>query len=192
MKLGQAAFAGLTGAAVSSLLFGIGRAFGLPLDVEQLVGALITGAPGIASWTLGLAALMVAGSVVALGYAIAFQRASCGVDVRLGMALGCVQATLAGVAVGLVPLLAPGVAERLDAPGIFVSSGVSAGAGAIAVVLFAAGQLAFAAVVTAIYRSVAQPAPSAVRAPDLVLVQGRRGDASRDATRIDRRLDRAA
>ena len=116
MKIGSAILGGIWGATVLSLLGVLLRGFGLPMKLELLMGSMFTHSTSPGTWLLGFVIHLAVGAVLALVYAAVFEsigRASAG----LGAACGLVHASIAGLALALVPPLHPLVPEVIPSPG---------------------------------------------------------------------------
>jgi hypothetical protein len=95
------------------------RSSGLPVQLELLLGSMITGRAGLGSWILGFAMHIGAGAAFALVYAAAFEAEGHASAAR-GARYGLLHALVSGLALTLMPSLHPLVPEVLRAPGPFM------------------------------------------------------------------------
>jgi hypothetical protein len=146
MKRGHAFVAGIVGGVVVSALTAAARALGVPVNFELFLGTLLGHPPSLATWLAGLAAHLLLAGLVGLVYGWGFETLSGRADWRVGLAFGVVHAVVVGLALWLLPAVHPLVAERIPAPGAFLSR-----FGGLGVLVEVAVHLAYGAVVGALY-----------------------------------------
>ena len=153
MEPGKAFLSGVAGAAAMSVLMVLGRALGVELSLEMLLGTMLGLAPSLGAFAVGLLMHLAIGGLFALGYALLFERVAFQASARRGARYGLVHAVIAGLAMGLVPLVHPGVPIPMGSPGPFLTR---LGLGGVAM-LFAT-HLLFGAVVGGLYARLHSPA----------------------------------
>ena len=118
MNRSRAFFAGVIAASVMSAVMWIGRAMGMPVNLEMMLGSWLTLGIGPITWTIGLAMHLIIGGLFGFVYGAILERtrASSG----MGMTLGVAHAVIAGFALGMVPALHPLVGEVIAAPGPYM------------------------------------------------------------------------
>jgi len=135
---------GVTASLVITLVMVLVRSAHLSrLDLEMMLGALLTGSVGPMTWAIGCCLQLLAGGVLALGYAWMFEVVGAA-GWRRGMLLSTCHALISGAALALVPALHPEGAAfpRLRAPGF-----MAAAYGPVAVTWFLAVHALFGLIV---------------------------------------------
>jgi hypothetical protein len=157
MKPVTAFVAGIFGAAVMTILREIGRAMReMEVSMEILLGTMLGLQPGVAAWIFGFAMHLVAGGVFALIYAFGFEALKRG-GVLTGVVFGAVHAVLAGLILGVMPMLHPQMPGAVDPPGIFLAH-----YGWMGVAGFVVPHFIFGAVVGGMYGRAAAETPPPV------------------------------
>lgn len=146
MKHGHAFVAGVIGGVVVSAITALARALGVPVNFELLLGTILGHPPSLATWLAGLAAHLLFAGLVGLIYGWGFETLSGRADWRVGLAFGGVHAIVAGVLLWVLPVIHPLMAERIPAPGPFLSR-----FGGLGVLVELAVHLVYGAVVGALY-----------------------------------------
>lgn len=145
---GSKAFAaGVIGAAVMTILMGLARAAGVPVNLEMMLGSMLTGGIGIATWVLGFAMHLVAGGIIAILYAMVFHaigRASGGI----GLTIAAVHTVISGIGLIFIPAMHPMIPGLMSAPGAFMAN-----LGIVGIFAFAALHLIYGALVGGMYAS---------------------------------------
>jgi len=151
--------AGVLGAVVMTLLREIGRAtLGMEVSMEILLGTMLglQPDPGVAAWIFGFAMHLVAGGVFGLIYAFGFEALKRG-SAWTGVAFGAMHAVLAGLILGIMPMMHPQMPGAVDPPGIFLAN-----YGWMGVAGFVVPHLIFGAVVGGMYGRAAAETPPPV------------------------------
>jgi len=121
MNTGRAFLAGVVGALAMSVMMALARAMGMPANLEMLLGTMLGLEPGPTAWMLGLMMHLVAGGVFALFYAWGFENLQTA-GAGIGSLFGLGHALVAGVFMGMMPMIHPMVPEVLPAPGPFMAN----------------------------------------------------------------------
>lgn len=163
--------AGLLGAAAMTVLMLILRSLGwTPINLEMMLGSMVTSTIGLAAWMLGLYMHLVAGAVFGVLYAEIMEHLG-RAGWAVGLGIGGLHALLAGLILPLLGAIHPLVQTGTLAPPGLLGSGMGAGGG----ILFILLHLMFGAIVGAFYvalsaapeeRSPGEPAP---RRPSTVI-----------------------
>jgi len=146
--------AGFLGAAAMTVLMIAMRALGVTsMNLEAMLGSMVTAIPDFGSWGLGFLIHLIAGGVFGIVYG--FLMESLGrTGWLVGVGIAAVHAVLLGLALPWLGAMHPLVRTgQMPAPGLFAS--VLGGAG---VVLFIALHLLFGAIVGRYYVALS-PAP---------------------------------
>lgn len=147
MDTSNAFLAGVVAGLAMSVIMALGRALGVPIDVEMMLGTLIGLAPGtIGTWIVGLVMHLVISGLIALIYAWGFENVTHRADWGTGALFSIVHIIIGGLAMGLMPFIHPMIPEIMAAPGVFA---VNLGTGAV--LLFLVGHLVYGAFVGGIY-----------------------------------------
>lgn len=153
MKAGKAFGAGVLGGLVMTGGFGGAvRAFGLPLNLEHVLGTLWL-PRGLLAWFVGLAMHLVISGLIALLYAWGFERVTHRAGAGVGALFAVVHLVIGGIALAALPAIHPLIPGSMPAPGAFMS-----GLGFPGVLLFVIEHLVYGAIVGAIYGDVRAPA----------------------------------
>ena len=151
MRVGRAVAAGVLGGAIMSLLLWSARdGFEIPVSLALILGTMLGLEPYAWSTALaGLAMHLSLSALIALIYAWGFERVAHGADIRVGGIFGLIHAVIAGIALGLLPMVHPMIPERLAPLGAFMAN-----LGGVGVAAFFLLHLLFGFIVGAIYAPV--------------------------------------
>jgi hypothetical protein len=152
MKTSRAFWAGVIGAILITFISAIGRAVGVPVNLEMILGSMVTGTFSPSTWLVGMILHLCIGGLLGLVYALGFERVTHQAGGAAGLLFGTVHTVVAGLALGVLPPIHPAMPEIVRAPGMFMS-----GYGAAAVLAFLALHLLFGAYLGAAYAPVVHP-----------------------------------
>lgn len=111
--------AGIGGAAIMTILLAVMGAVNLPTySISMLLGSMLTFELGFGTWTLGFIIHLLLGGLFGLAYAALFRglkRTGAGT----GMAVGAVHWVVAGIFMGILPVIHPLIPDLIFAPGLF-------------------------------------------------------------------------
>lgn len=157
LRILRALYAGLAGAAVMSVLLGLGRLAGVPVKLELLLGSMFTASVGYGSFLLGLTLHLLLGALFGLLHALLLTRVLRRADVWGGLLVGAGHAAVAGLLFGALPGVHPLIPWDPLVPQVLPRFGAFMHLlGPLAMALFVAAHLAFGAVVGAICRAAAR------------------------------------
>lgn len=154
MKTGRAFMAGALGGLVMTVLTAIARAMGMQVNLEMLLGTMFGLSPGSAAWVLGLVMHLMISGLIALLYAFGFERVTHRAGAGIGAAFSFIHMVIAGVFMGVIPMMHPLVPEQLPAPGAFMVNMGAMGVGAFVML-----HLIYGAIVGGIYGRTAERVP---------------------------------
>lgn len=147
MNSSRAFLAGLIAGLAMTIIAAIGRAFGMPLDVEMMLGTMFGFDAGeTGTWILGFVIHLMLSGLIALLYAWGFEHITKRAGWGIGTAFSVVHIIIGGLMMGVVPFIHPMIPEAMAAPGIFV---VNLGTGAV--IFFLIEHLVYGALVGGIY-----------------------------------------
>lgn len=149
MNYGRAFLAGMVGGAVMSLIMAIGRAMGMQVNLEMMEGTMLGLQPGETTWIIGFVMHLVISGLLGLLYAVGFEYMAGHSGWKIGIAFSIIHIIVAGILMGMVPMVHPMVPERLPAPGFFMSK-----MGLGAMIAFVMLHVIFGAIVGALYTPV--------------------------------------
>lgn len=152
MKTQTAIFAGLLGGFAMTVLAWLGRAAGIELNAEMMLGTMLGNTPGATTWVLGLAMHLILSALIALLYAVGFEKVVHRAGARTGLAFSLIHIAIAGVFMGIIPALHPMIPDQMPAPGAFLIN-----MGAPIVALFIIEHLMYGAIVGKVYGAVLHP-----------------------------------
>lgn len=152
MKAGKAFVAGVVGGAVMSVLLAIGRAIGLNVNLELLLGTVTGMRPSAAAWTIGLVMHLVISGLIGMLYGLGFEYVARRAGALPGVVFSLLHIVIGGIVMGAIPAIHPLVPEPMMAPGAFMSNLGDAG-----VIVFVVLHAIFGAVVGIIYGPVMHP-----------------------------------
>lgn len=152
MKTSKAFFAGVIGGAVMSILMLMARqAMGMEVKLELLLGTMFM-EPGSAAWGVGIVMHLVISGMIAVAYAWAFENVLHRSGWEAGALVSSVHVLVAGVFMGMMPMMHPLVPDMMPGPGFFMLNlGVM---GFIALVML---HVIFGAIVGSMYGPVLHP-----------------------------------
>jgi hypothetical protein len=146
MKASKAFIAGVVGGAIMSVLLAIGRALGLNIPLELLLGTITGMAPGPIAWVLGLILHLFISGAIALVYGLGFEYVSRRSGALPGVVFSLVHMVVGGLFLGVLPALHPLIPGTLRAPGMFMSN-----YGDIGVIAFVVLHAIYGAIVGVMY-----------------------------------------
>ncbi|HEV8362471.1 MAG TPA: hypothetical protein VGQ52_03045 [Gemmatimonadaceae bacterium] len=152
MKVSKAIAAGIIGGLAMTVLAWLGRTAGIELNGEMMLGTMLGSAPGPGTWTMGLVMHLVLSALIALLYAVGFERLTHRAGAGAGLKLSILHIVIAGLFMAMIPALHPMIPEQMPAPGAFLLN-----MGPAIVTLFVVEHLMFGAIVGSVYGSVLHP-----------------------------------
>lgn len=158
MNMARAFSAGVVGGIATTILGAVLRTFGMPVNLELMLGTMLL-ARGPIAWIVGLVLHLLVSGGLGLLYGVGFERVTHRAGAGVGVLFSVVHVLVAGVAMLAVPAVHRLIPEQMAAPGAFLSA---LGAGAVA--LFLIEHAMFGAIVGAIYGMEKHPAPPRQRA----------------------------
>jgi hypothetical protein len=145
MNVGRAFLAGVVGGIVMSIGLAMGRAIGMPADLEMMLGTMML-QPGAGAFLLGMMMhLIISGVIYAWGFEYVTRRSSAAV----GAGFGVIHGIIGGLFMSMMPMMHPLIPEHMPAPGAFMSN-----MGLMGVVAEMVLHVIYGAVVGAVYRPV--------------------------------------
>lgn len=162
MQARRAFYAGLNGALAMAVLVGLVPFTLLPQNLGLMIGSFLLRDVTLAAWAVGLAVHLLAGGVVAMGYAFVFERMLHGSGWSRGLALGLLQAVMAGPLLALLPMVHPLIPDVLPVPGMYLSA-----MGRLGIIAFFAAHGVYGLIVGGIYADL--PLPVRERTTDVGL-----------------------
>ena len=159
LRVSKAIVAGLAGALTTAWVLTGLRAFGVTsMNLELMLGSMMTARIDRISWILGLAMHLGAGMVLGILYALVMELLGRS-GWLVGYLISCVHAIISGLLMpftwGFHPLVRSG---RMASPGAFASS-----LGLGAVILYVMQHLVFGLVVGSMYAVAGKPDPVSLR-----------------------------
>jgi len=137
-------FAGALGAVTMSMIMALARAIGAPINLEMLLGTMVTRTIGSAAWLLGFTMHVAVGAMFGAVYAWLLSWLRVRIGAVSGMWIGLIHAAIVGVALLLLPAIHPLMPELYPAPGpLFLYQGLTA------VIVFIGVHLIYGAIVGA-------------------------------------------
>jgi hypothetical protein len=121
MKAGRAFLAGVTGGIVMSIGLAIGRAMGMPAELEMMLGTMMI-FPGAMAWIVGFLMHLVISGSIALLYALVFEFVVHRSGWAIGAVFGFIHSLIGGMFMGMMPAMHPMIPEQMPAPGAFMSN----------------------------------------------------------------------
>ena len=153
MKVGKALIAGLVGGAAMTTLAWFVRRMGIDMNAEMMLGTMVS-SPGTAAWLIGFAMHMMLSAVIALIYALGFERVTHRAGAVVGLGFAVIHVILAGMVMGMIPAIHPMIPEQMPAPGAFMAN-----MGTTFLALFVIEHLMFGTIVGAMYGPVVSARP---------------------------------
>ncbi|MGQ0538995.1 MAG: hypothetical protein ACT4R6_08635 [Gemmatimonadaceae bacterium] len=157
MKVFKAIFAGIVGGLAMTGIAWLGRAAGLELNGEMMLGTMLGYQPGPETWLIGLGVHLGISAVIALLYAAGFEAIAHRAGAGPGFSFSVLHVVLAGLFMAAMPALHPMIPDPMPAPGIFLVN-----MGAPNVALFIVEHLVYGTIVGALYGAVLHPRRRAV------------------------------
>lgn len=148
MKAGKAFVAGMVGGAVMSALMWMARMMGMPANLEMMLGTMVAD-PGTTAWMIGFVMHLMLSGAIALIYAWAFEHVTHRAGWLVGAGFGIVHAIIAGMVMGMMPMMHPRMPNPVMPPGAFLSN-----LGTMGVVAEFMLHMVYGAVVGAMYGAV--------------------------------------
>ena len=158
MNVGRAFLAGVAGGIVMSIGLAIGRAMGMPANLELMLGTMIL-PPSTSAFVVGLVMHLTIAGLIALIYAWGFETITHGSSALIGAGFAIVNAIIGGLFMGLMPMMHPLIPEMMPAPGAFMSN-----MGMMGVMAEIVLHILYGAIVGAMYEPANVAAGRAVRA----------------------------
>ena len=147
MKTGKAFLAGVVGGAVMSAIMLMARTvMGMEVKLELLLGTMIGLQPGTTAWIVGFVMHLMISGLIALAYAWAFENVLHRANAGAGALVAIAHILVAGVFMGMMPLMHPLVPEVMPGPGFFMLN-----LGVMGLVAFVMLHLIYGAIVGAMY-----------------------------------------
>jgi len=139
--------AGFLGAAAMTVLMIALRTLGLTtMNLETMLGSMVTSTPDFGSWGLGFLIHLIAGALFGIVYGFVLERLG-RTGWSVGVSIAVVHSVLSGLALPLIGAMHPLVRTgRMPSPGLFASS-----LGTTGVTVFVALHLLFGAIVGKYY-----------------------------------------
>ncbi len=151
MNTGKAFLAGVAGGAAMTVLGAVVRALGMPVNLEMMLGTMFL-APGATAWIAGLIMHLAISGMIALLYALGFERLSHRAGTGTGALFSLVHIVIGGCAMLALPAMHPMIPQEMPAPGAFMS-----GMGLAGVAFFVVEHVMYGAIVGALYGTVRHP-----------------------------------
>jgi len=149
MKTGTAFVAGMVGGAVMSALMWMARTMmGMPANLEMMLGTMVTD-PGTTAWIIGFVMHLMISGAIALVYAWGFEHVTHRAGWLVGAGFGIAHAVIAGLVMGMMPMMHPRMPDPVMAPGAYMSA-----LGTMGVVAEFMLHMVYGAVVGAMYGAV--------------------------------------
>ncbi len=158
MNNGKLFLAGVTGGAAMSVVMGIARAMGMPVNLEMMLGTLPGLSPGPVTWTIGLVMHLMLSGLIALVYGFLFERVLHRTSIGAGLIVSLGHVVIAGLFMGMVPLMHPMIPEQMAAPGFFMANLGVMGVAAEVMLHLMYGAIVGGLAAAALTRRVASPA----------------------------------
>jgi len=152
MNTGRAFGVGVVGGIVMSIVLAMARLMGIPANLEMMEGTMFMD-PGPMAWVMGFIMHLVLSGLIALVYAWGFEHVTHRSGALVGAGFGIVHAVIAGMVMGMMPMIHPRMPSPVMPPGAFMSHlGIM---GPIAVFML---HMIYGAIVGRMYAPVVQPA----------------------------------
>ena len=138
---GKAFAAGVTGALAMTAVMALLRLVGFQVNLEMMLGSMITLGLGPGTWLIGFLMHLVIGGVFGIVYAGIF-RVTRRVDAGVGATIGLAHGFISGILLGFIPAIHLLVPQTIPAPGMMMS-----GLGLFGVIVFMLEHVMFGAIV---------------------------------------------
>lgn len=149
MQPGKAFLGGVLGGAAMSLVFAIARGFGVPINLEMILGSMITVEVGVFTWILGFVVHLLVSGLIGLAYGAGFEHVTHLAGAGTGALLSIVHILVGGLMMGWVGNIHPLMPEFVAPPGAFMAM-----LGGIGVALFVLTHVLYGAMVGGVYRPI--------------------------------------
>lgn len=158
MKTGTAFVAGVVGGAVMSALMWMARTMmGMPANLEMMLGTMVMD-QGTTAWIIGFVMHLMISGAIALVYAWGFEHVTHRAGWLVGAGFGIAHAVIAGLVMGMMPMMHPRMPDPVMAPGAYMSA-----LGTMGVVAEFMLHMVYGAVVGAMYGAVVHARMAATR-----------------------------
>ncbi len=155
MKAGQAFLAGVVGGAAMSVLMWMARTMmGMPANLEMMLGTMVAD-PSTTTWLIGFVMHLVLSGAIALLYAWGFENVTHRSGWLTGVSFSVIHIVIAGVFMGVIPMMHPRMPDPILPPGAFMSN-----LGVMGIVAEVMLHVIYGAIVGAMYGPVIHPRPS--------------------------------
>jgi hypothetical protein len=153
MNFGRAFVAGVSGGALMTVLMALARIMEMTtIDVELKLGSMLSKDTTATAWVTGLIMHLVISGLIACIYAIGFEYLTHRANLMAGLGFAVIHTIIAGLFLSVLPQIHPLMpSDALPAPGPFAIN-----YGLMTTVVFAAGHLAYGAIVGAMYEVTAE------------------------------------
>lgn len=122
MKTGTAFVAGVVGGAAMSALMWMARMMmGMPANLEMMLGTMVM-PPGTTAWIIGFVMHLMISGAIALLYAWGFEHVTHRAGWLVGAGFGILHAIVAGMVMGMMPMMHPRMPDPMMAPGAYMSN----------------------------------------------------------------------
>jgi hypothetical protein len=152
MKMGKAFLAGVIGGVATTVLVTIARAMGMPVNLEEMIGSMVTGELGATAYLVGLILHLLISGLIGLLYGLGFEFLTKRADWRTGVVFGLFHTVIAGLFLLVLPSIHPLMPGEVPPPGALMAN-----LGAMGVILFIKMHLIYGAIVGALYGSGEEP-----------------------------------
>jgi len=154
MKAGTAFVAGVVGGAVMSVLMWMARTMlGMPVNLEMMLGTMVAD-PGTTAWLIGFVMHLMISGAIALLYAWGFENVTHRAGWLVGAGFSLIHIVIAGVVMGMMPMMHPRMPNPISPPGAFMSN-----LGVMGIVAEVMLHVIYGAIVGAMYGAVVHPRP---------------------------------
>ena len=120
MNTSRAFVAGVVGGVVMSIFLAMARFMGMPANLEMIEGTMLMD-PGPVAWILGFVMHLVLSGLIALVYAWGFEHVTHRAGWLVGAGFGILHAIIAGMVMGMMPMIHPRMPSPVMPPGAFMS-----------------------------------------------------------------------
>ncbi len=120
MNIPRAFAAGVLGAGAMTVIMLFARLWGLTaLNLELLLGSIVTRQLDPATWLIGLGIHFMTGGLAGMLYALGFEKWTLYADSWIGLVFGSIHGFAGGFLIALMPVVHPLMPDILIAPGPF-------------------------------------------------------------------------
>lgn len=122
MKAGRAFLAGVVGGAAMTALMWMARTMiGMPANLEMMLGTMVAD-PGTTAWMIGFVMHLMISGAIALMYAWGFENVTHRAGWTTGATFSVVHIVIAGLVMGMMPMMHPRMPSPISPPGFFMSN----------------------------------------------------------------------